>query len=80
MEVAVLRFENVPEEYLQISSSVKLVDAALLKETLRGAFDEVVEALGKFKSIVGKAKISLERELAAGRIEVDEESEGQFLK
>ena len=44
VEMAILIFNDVPEKVLQKLLSVKLVDAILLKQALKGAFEEVMEA------------------------------------
>ena len=44
MKLDILKFDDVPKETLQMSLSLKLVDATLLKVSLRGAFEEVINA------------------------------------
>ena len=79
MELAILRFNNILEEVLKKLLSVKLLDAVLLKDTLRGVFDDVINAFEKFISVVMRARVNLERELAAIRVKVDQDFEKQFI-
>ena len=44
VKLDILKFDDVPKEILPMSLSLKLVDATLLKVSLRGAFEEVINA------------------------------------
>ena len=56
--VKILKFNDVPEDVLQKSLSVKLVDAVLLKQALKGAFEEVIDAAKRLESVVMRAKLN----------------------
>ena len=44
VKLAILKLNNIPEEMLQKSLSVKLVDTVFLKKALKGKFEEVINA------------------------------------
>ena len=75
VELAISKFNNVPEETLWMSLSVKLINAVLIKETLKDAFEEVNDAVNKLKSVVMKAKVDFDYELWTIEVIVDQNFE-----
>ena len=57
---------------MQKSSSVRLVDAALLKEELKIALNKVPDVVEESKSVVMKARVNIEEELAVIEISIDQ--------
>ena len=59
---------------------MKLLDAILLKQTLKEVFEEVIEAAKEFKYMVMKARLKLEEEPLTMEGNVYGKFEDEYLK
>ena len=77
VELAISKFDNVPEEIMQKSL---LVNAVLLKKSLEEALEKVINIAEKLRLVAQKARVSFEEELMAVKVNIGQNWERQFLK
>ena len=65
IELAISKFNNVHGRMLQRFYLEETFDAVLLRETLKEAFEEMVDATSKLNFMTRKAKLILEHKLAS---------------
>ena len=80
IEVTISKFNNVSDEALIKSGTVKLVNVVFLKRTLKEIFEEVDNAANKLKFVVRKAKMNFEYELTTIKVNVNPNFKDEFLK